>query len=96
MEFSSWIIVSFYFVGFPTASRWRIAMFPSAGAVAWVRTVRQSTGSLPTFIRFLLLGKKKTQKCYEEEEATEEEANDEKDDATGRIRIISIECKCVH
>jgi hypothetical protein len=71
-------------------------MFPSAGAVAWVRTVRQSTGSLPTFIRFLLLGKKKTQKCYEEEEATEEEANDEKDDATGRIRIISIECKCVH
>ena len=71
-------------------------MFPSAGAVAWVRPVRQSTGSLPTFIRFLLLGKKKTQKCYEEEEATEKEANDEKDDATGRIRIISIECKCVH
>ena len=66
-------------------------MFPSAGAVAWVRPVRQSTGSLPTFIRFLLLGKKKTQKCYEEEEA-----NHEKDDATGRIRIIRIECKFVH
>jgi hypothetical protein len=57
MEFSSWIAdrAVLYFIGFPAASRWRIALFPSAGAVAWVRPGCQSTGTLPTFIDFLLL-----------------------------------------